>query len=146
MCPLVTDRWQWWWLVVWSIHMDCKLVVWLWSVLFWSLGLLLFWISLCWVRLALNWWWWWVWLWEREVCWVSLLLFWVCLCFWFLERTWSCLFLCIFCVFVSQEKFWVYRFAGDWVGYCFMGLFIRFTYDLVWFLSFISCFSVFGGD
>ena len=40
------------------------------------------------------------------------------------------------CVFVSQEKFWVYGFAGDWVGYCFMGLF----------LGFIFCFFGFDGD
>ena len=107
MCPLVTDQWQWWWLVVWYVHVGFRLVVWLWSILFWSLGLLLF---------------------------------WVCLCIWFFERMWSCLFLWIFCVYVSQEKLWVYGFAGDWVGYCVMGLFIQFTYGLVWFLLFISCF------
>ena len=33
------------------------------------------------------------------------------------------------CVFVSQEKFWVYGFAGDWVGYCVYG-FVSWVYFL----------------
>ena len=31
----------------------------------------------------------------------------------FLDRLWSCLFLWVFCVFVSQENLWVYGFARD---------------------------------
>ena len=38
-----------------------------------------------------------------------------------MERMWSCLILWVFCVFVFQEIFWVYRFVGDWVGYCLYG-------------------------
>ena len=46
----------------------------------------------------------------------------------------SCLLLFwVFNVFVSLEKFWVCGFASNWVGYWFMGLFLRFIYGLVWF-------------
>ena len=71
---------------------------------------------------------------EFVQIWVSLLLFWVCLCFLFLERMWSCLFLCVFCVFVPHKN------SG------FMGLFLRFIYGFVWFLGFISYFFGFDGD
>ena len=45
-------------------------------------------------------------------------------------------------MFVSQDKFWVYGFVGEWLGYYVYG----FIYGLVWFLGFISRFSRFYGD
>ena len=39
-------------------------------------------------------------------------------CFCFFERMWSFLILWVYCVFVSQENFWIYGFARDLVSYC----------------------------
>ena len=59
------------------------------------------------------------------------------------ERMWSFLILWVFCVSVSQENFWVYGFAIDWVSYCVYGfvswifffLFSGFDGDWVWLLD-----------
>ena len=96
--------------------------------------------------------------------WVSLRLVWLslfrfgypCSCsgfvcvFVFLERTWSCLFLWGFlCVFFSEEKYWVYGFARDWIGYWVYG-FISLIYlwfglvSWIYFLFFWIWWSRFG--
>ena len=66
-----------------------------------------------------------------------------------LERTWSCLFLWVFCVFFSEEKLWVYGFARDWIGYWVYG-FISLIYlwfglvSWIYFLFFWIWWSRFG--
>ena len=52
-----------------------------------------------------------------------------------MERMWSCLILWVFCVFVSQENFWVYGLLEIGLVTVFLG----FIYGLV--LRFIFCFS-----
>ena len=71
-------------------------------------------------------------------CKALFLLFWVCFCFCFLERMWSCLILWVFCVFVSQENFWVYGLLEIGLVTVFMGLFLGFIYGLVsWIFLFL---------
>ena len=59
--------------------------------------------------------------------------------FCFLERMWSCLILWVFCVFVSQENFWVYGLLEIGLVTVFMSLFSGLF--MVWFLGFIFWFS-----
>ena len=58
-------------------------------------------------------------------------------CFCFLEGMCSCLILWIFCVFVSQENFWVYGLLESGLVTMFMGLFLGFIYDLVSWIYFL---------
>ena len=57
---------------------------------------------------------------------------------------WSCLILWVFCVFVSQENFWVYGLLEIGLVTVFMGLFLGFIYGLVSWIYFL--FSGFDGD
>ena len=57
--------------------------------------------------------------------------------FLFLERLWSCLILWVFCVFISQENFWIYRLLEIGLVIVFMCLFLGFIYGLVSWIYFL---------
>ena len=57
---------------------------------------------------------------------------------------WSCLILWVFCVFVSQENFWVYGLLETGLVTVFMGLFLGFIYGLVSWIFFFFFLDLMG--